>query len=759
MNHENLSAHGLWIALSISPLLTGVAHSEPADRFKPSERSHWAFQEVSRSDPPKVSNPSWVRNPIDAFILAELEARKIEPTPLADKVTQLRRASLDLIGLPPTPAEVSAFLADETAGAFNRAIERLLTSPHYGERWARHWLDLARFAESEGFKADETRPLAWRYRDYVIRSFNDDKPYDRFVKEQLAGDELYPNDPDARIATGFNRHYPDESNARNLMQRRQEILNDITDTVGSVFTGLSYACARCHDHKYDPILQADYYRLQAFFANTAADDSMFLAPPETIRRHREQLAVWEDKTSAVRAEMAKIEAPKRQAIIKDFVDKYPDEIRVALAKLEAERTPFECQMVAKAKLYLDPSSHQYIAQTSAVAASLRGDAKKRWDELNGELKKFDSLRPETLPMGTGMTDLGTSAPATYLLNKGVYDAPKEAVEPGFLTLLSPAPTPIAKLPDVNSTGRRAALANVLADPKNPLTARVMVNRIWQYHFGRGLVATASDFGLKGEPPTHPRLLDWLASEFIRGGWSIKQMHRLIMSSSTYLQSSQFRDAAAKVDPENRLFWRFPRQRLEGETIRDSALAVAGLLNPKMGGPSVFPELPPGMSAVGGWPVTKEESERNRRSIYVFVRRNTRYPIFETFDMPDTHETCSRRMVTTSPTQALTMLNSKLALEWAQSLAARVLNAAGPDSGSQIESAYRMAFSRPPDLTEKGIAGRFFERQREILDRRAAAGQPLALPPGLPPQYDRAQAAALVDFCHMLINANEFVYRN
>lgn len=747
------------ISVAALLLLTAAAQAEPADRFKPADRNHWAFQKVNRPDPPKVASSNWVRNPIDAFILAELEAKKITPGSPADQLTLLRRASLDLIGLPPTPEEVRLFVADSSSDAFDKAVERLLASPHYGERWARHWLDLARYAESEGFKSDETRPYAWRYRDYVIKAFNDDKPYDRFIKEQIAGDEFWSTDSNAKIATAFNRHYPDESNARNLMQRRQEILNDITDTVGAVFAGLTYACARCHDHKYDPILQADYYRLQAFFANTAADDSMVLAPNDAVRRYHEKLASWEEQTRAIREQLEKIEEPKRKAIIKDFVYKYPEEIQVALAKPETERTAFECQMVAKAKLYLDPASHQYIAKSDSIGSGLKGEVKKRWDELKAELKKFDGLYPGKLPIGTGMVDLSEEAPKTYVLNRGVYDAPKEEVEPGFLTMFDPNPAKPASLPGVKSTGRRAALANILADAKNPLTARVMVNRIWQYHFGHGLVATASDFGLKGDRPTHPQLLDWLASEFVRTGWSVKQMHRLIMASSTYQQSSRYREVAAKSDPENRLLWRYPRQRLEGETIRDSALEVAGLLNAKMGGPSVFPELPQGMSVAGGWSVTKDESERNRRSIYVFVRRNTRYPIFETFDMPDTHETCSRRMVTTSPIQALTLLNNKLTLEWAESFAGRVIEVAGTDLDREIETAYRLAFSRSPDKTEKEIARKFFDRHSEILSKRAAADEPLASPSRSPEQCDRVQAASLVDFCHMLINANEFVYRN
>jgi hypothetical protein len=543
------------------------------------------------------------------------------------------------------------------------------------------------------------------------------------------------------------------------MQRRQEILNDITDTVGAVFTGLTYACARCHDHKYDPILQKDYYRLQAFFANTTANDSLPLVPSGEVNRYREKLAVWEQKTHAIREEMNTIEEPKRKAIIKEYVDKYPEEIQAALNKPESDRSPFEALMVAKAKLYLDPESPQYLAPTKAVVAKLKGEEKKRWEALKAELDGFSDLRPANLRLGTGMTDVGSEAPKTYVLRRGIYDVPKEEVEPGFLSILDPHATRIVAPKRVDSTGRRTALANILTDPENPLTTRVIVNRIWQSHFGRGLVGTPSDFGVKGDRPTNPQLLDWLASEFVRNGWSMKHLHRLIMTSSAYQQSSAYRETAAKIDPENKLLWRFPRQRLEGEIIRDSALAVSGVLNPKMGGPSIFPELPLGMTVAGGWAVTKEEGEQNRRSIYVFVRRNTRYPMFDAFDMPDTHESCPCRNVTTSPVQALALLNNKLTLEWAQYFAERVMRSAGRNWNKQIETAYRWAFSRAPDKAERKIAEDFFKHQTAIITERQAAGETLATLVDVPEKADPVQIAALVDFCHTLINANEFVYRN
>jgi hypothetical protein len=724
--------------------------------FTQKDREHWAFQPVKRPQVPVAKEGA---NPIDAFVDVKLKEKGLTKNVAADRRAWMRRASLDLLGLPPTPAEIEAFLHDQTADAYGAAVDRMLASPRYGERWARHWLDLARYAESEGFKADETRPNAWRYRDYVIKSFNEDKPYDRFLQEQIAGDEMWPESADAKVATGFNRHYPDESNARNLMQRRQEILNDITDTVGAVFTGLTYGCARCHDHKFDPILQSDYYRLQAFFANAAADDNIALADRDAMTEYNRKLATWEEKTKEIREELNKIAESKRRELIKDYVDKYPAEIQTALAKPAGDRSPFEGQMVAKAELYLNPKSHQYLAPDSAIAGKLKGDARKRWDELNEKLEEFNSLHPGPMPIGTGIVDLSEEAPKTFVLKRGNWDAPKDEIEPGFLKLIRAKPTEIVRPAALKTTGRRTALAKLLADPENPLTARVMVNRIWHYHFGRGIVGTPSDFGLKGERPTHPELLDWLATEFMTNGWSMKYMHRLIMTSETYKQASVSRPEAVAIDPEDKLLWRFPRHRLEGETIRDEALAVAGMLNTKMGGPSVFPELPIGLEGRGGWKVTKDKEERNRRSIYVFVRRNTRYPLFETFDMPDTHESCARRNVTTSPLQALTMLNDKVSLEWAANFAGRVLREAGGDEDKQIRVAYEMALARAPVSDETALVERFFAEHSKIVKERVIEDEPISLPAGFPEDGDKVSGATLVDFCHALLNSNEFVYMN
>ena len=699
-----------------------------------------------------MKNAAWAVTAIDAFIAQKLEAKGLAPSPAADRITLLRRVTFDLTGLPPTPAEVDAFLADKSTNAYEKVVDRLLASPHYGERWARHWLDLARFAESEGFKSDETRPNAWRYRDYVINAFNSNKPYDRFIKEQIAGDELWPNDPQARIATGFNRHYPDESNARNLMQRRQEILNDITDTVGSTFLAMTYGCARCHDHKFDPILQADYYRMQAFFANTAADDEIPMISPAEIAQFKAKKAVWEDKTKDIRAQIDALLAPKKQALLKEFFDKYPPEIQAAITKSPAERNPYEWQMYYKAKPYL-------VIDDVAAAKALKGADRDAYKTLLSQLKQFSDIDPGELPVGIGMRDVSEHSPATHILNVGAYDAPKDEVQPGFLAIVDPNPPKIVPPAGLNSTGRRTALANWLASPENPLTARVIVNRLWHYHFGQGIAPSPSDFGLMGGRPSNPELLDWLAADFVKHGWDIKRMQKLMVMSATYCQSSMFNEEAAKQDPGDVLLWRFPRQRLEGEEIRDAALAISGLLNDKMAGPSVFPTLPVGtLKPRGGWTVSSPE-EQDRRSIYIFVRRNARYPMLEQFDMPDTHESCGRRNQTITAPQAMSLLNDTVTLEWAQAFAGRVMREAGSDGNAQVEQAWRLAFGRKPDGFEKDTAQTFFAKQKQVIAEEASHGQKLALPSGMPEGYDPAQAAAFVDFCQMLMNSNEFVYVN
>ena len=737
-------------ALAVAGVLCIAA--EVHKDFTPQQRRWWAFQKVVKPAVPVTKDRSWVRNDVDAFILAKLEEKGLKPAPAADKVTLIRRATLDLTGLLPTPEEVQAFVADNSPDAFAKVVDRLLASPRYGERWARHWLDLARYADSEGFKSDETRPNVWRYRDYVIDSFNQDKPYDRFVREQIAGDELYPHDAAALIATGFNRHFPDESNARNLMQRRQELLNDITDTVAATFLGMTYGCARCHDHKFDPILQKDYYRLQAFFANTRIEDEAALEFGPKRSQYEQQKAVWEQNTKPIRDEMEKLAQKPMTAMYKDAFEKFPPEIQDAVNTSPEKRTPIQWQMYYKAKPQLEHNVED-------AARRLRGEARTRWNELSAELKKFDEIKPPQMPVAQAMIDNGKDAPKTHVLGVGVYDAYKEEVQPGFLSILDPTDAKISPPAAVNSSGRRTALANWLADPQNPLSTRVMANRIWHYHFGQGIVGTPSDFGIMGERPANDPLLDYLTATFVENGWSIKKMHRLIMLSNTYQQSSRYNADAAKADPQNRLVWRYNRHRLEGESIRDSILEVSGRLNLKMGGPGVFPPLPSGVVTRGGWKTEADSSEGERRSVYVFVRRNTRYPMFEVFDMPDTHESCARRNTTITAPQALELLNNGLVLDWARSFAGRVLNDGGLTPEAQVDRAWRLAYLRAPSAAERKTAIEFMDRQAAILAERLAKDEKVPLPADVPKGIEPARAAAMVDLCHMLLNANEFVYVN
>ena len=759
------------------PLLIAAAlpaYSEPAREisFSSEQRAYWALQPVERPSPPAISGEAWVRNPVDAFVLAKLSDESLAPSPQADKAALVRRLFFDLTGLPPSPEDVSAFVADDSPEAYERLVERLLASPHYGERWGRHWLDLARYAESGGFEQDITRPNAWRYRDYVSDAFNADKPYDTFVQEQIAGDELWPERPDARIATAFNRNYAEEPNQKDLLLARQETLHDITSVVGSTFLGLTFGCAQCHDHKFDPITQRDYYRLQAFFASVNHVNSFPMVPAAEYREYERKLAIWEEKTAAIWQEMYELLEPLRKFTPKQLLHRYPDYVIEAIETPANRRDPDQEWMASllstkvcgtcpiEPKPYLDPGFR-------GRARRVKGEAKKRFEELEAELAKFAHLKPADVPRGTGIYDVSPNPPATYVLGNGLYTNPSEEVQPGFLSILDPAPATVVPPPDGRSTGRRSALAKWLTDPANPLVARVMVNRIWHHHFGRGIVATPSDFGAMGERPTHPKLLDWLASEFVDSGWSVKHLHRTIVRSSTYRQAAKpdpagaLDDSAARaeqVDPSNSLLWKFPARRLEAEVVRDAALSVAGLLNPTVGGRSVFPPLPEGVpKPPGGWDVTESPAGHRRRSVYVFVRRNMPLPFLANFDFPDTHESCGKRYRTTTAPQALSLLNAHEPSEWARAFAGRVLESAGSDAAKQVETANRLAYGRAPNPREKDVALTFLERQAQIVADRPEAAAPASVPDPLPPDVSPQHAAALVDYCLMLLNSNEFVY--
>jgi hypothetical protein len=735
-----------WAALVVVAL-TLIARAAPAaDPARP-----WALQKPLRPPLPTVKDRAWVRNTIDAFILAKLDENGLTPAPEADRITLIRRVTFDLTGLPPTPQEVDAFVHDAAPDAYDRLVDRLLASPQHGERWALFWLDLVRFAESDGFKADDPRPFAWRYRDYVIRSFNEDKPYDRFVREQLAGDELYPDDANALIATGFNRHFPDEYNAVNLEQRRQEILNDMTDTTAQVFLGLTLGCARCHDHKFDPISQEDYYRIQAFFAAYQPAD-LPAGKHEEMEHYRQQLREWEEKTAELRQRMAALEEPYRKQFAAKRRARFPKEYGDLLDIPPEQRDPLQTQIAAMVQKQVQETEDE-------VVKAMKPEVKKQWQDLGKEMAEFAHFKPPAPPTALTLTDIGPTAPATYLLKRGDWRHRDKVIAPGFLSAIddrtAPLPSPGS---DAKTTGRRTVLANWLTQPDQPLTARVMMNRLWQQHFGRGIVATPGDFGVQGESPTHPELLDWLAREFVDGGWSLKTMDRLLVTSATYRQANRSDATANRLDPENRLLWRANRRRLDGEALRDALLSVSGSLNPRAGGPSVFPDLPPELGAAkAAWPVSSESAERNRRSVYVFVKRNLRYPLFSTFDAPDRNETCSRRYATTTAPQALMLLNSKLVFDQARIFAGRVLREAGPQPEQVIDGAYRLALGRVPAEEERASLLAFLTKQTETLRPRLGTSNPPPTPADAPRDIDPAQAAAVVDLCHVLLNLNEFLY--
>ena len=723
----------------------------PSDPPEPSwtaeQRRHWSFVPPVRPEPPVVARRDWVRNPIDAFILKGIEAEGLSPAPEADRVALIRRLRFDLTGLPPSPEEVDAFVADPSADAYERLVDRLLASPQYGERWARHWLDLARFAESDGFKSDKPRPNVWRYRDWVVNALNDDMPYNRFLTLQLAGDEIEPDDANAFIATGFNRNWPFEDNNMVPGLNRHLILDDMTDTTASVVLGLTVACARCHDHKYDPISQKDYYRLQALFSAAQANDTHAVAPPEDQAIQASVEADFEARVDRVRREIEAIEQPYAADLLKDKLAKLPAEVRSAFEADPMTRSASDEELLKKhvKQMTVDPKK-MMTAMPDAVRTAWQGRRK--------EMDALIAQAPAPLPAASGMSDTGPNPLPVHLLRKGNPNNPGDVVEPGFLSVLGSVQMPETVATGLTS-GRRRALAEWVTRPDHPLTARVMVNRLWQNHFGRGIVATPGDFGTQGATPTHPELLDWLATEMVARNGSLKAIHRLMVTSATYRQASTVTEKTRTADPDNLLLTRMPRRRLEGEAVRDALLAVSGQLDDRVGGPSVFPDLPPGVDAKGGWTRSTLAADRNRRSLYVFAKRNLKYPFFDAFDVPDTNLTCPERNVSVNAPQALMLLNSGMVVDQARSLAGRIYETA-PDRAdleALIARAYRLTLGRLPDPQEKTRALAFLQTQPDLLSGREGAALPSPMPEGPTP----AQAAALVDLCHVLLNLNEFVF--
>lgn len=652
-----------------------------ADKITEDDRQWWAYQPLHHAQVPPSPASGWARNPIDHFIAQRLQSEGLTPAPEADRATLIRRLYFDLVGLPPTPEEVQAFVADESPDAYDQLVTRLLDSPQYGERWARHWLDLVRYADSDGYRVDHYRPNAWRYRDYVIRAFNEDKPYDRFVQEQIAGDEMFPGDVDALIATGYLRHWIYEYNQRDVRTQWTTILDDITDTTGDVFLGMGMQCARCHDHKFDPILQKDYYRLQAFFAGLMPEEVPALSPEEH-QEYQQKLARWEEATAEIRAKIDKLLAPHRERAARAQIGMFPEDIQAIEQIPEDQRTTLEKQL-----WYL--VDRQVELEYQRLDGRVRGEEKEQLLALRKELSKFDHLRP-SLPLAMAVRDVGPEDAPVFIPGRS-----KEPIAPGFPTILDPNPAKIEPVPTApNSSGRRTALALWLTEPDNRLTTRVIVNRIWQHHFGRGLAENSSDFGRLGAKPTHPELLDWLAVRFVEDGWSLKKMHRLVVTSATYRQSTQHPQFASYQtrDPDNQLYWRGDTRRLAAEQIRDAILSVTGQLDPRAGGPGVNPDAP-------------------RRSIYTRYMRNVRDPLLDVFDLPQFFISESSRQTTTTPIQSLLLFNSTQMLRHASKLATRAWDS-GDALADRVTAVWWLSYGRAPTTEELHAALQFIQQQVE-----------------------------------------------
>jgi hypothetical protein len=679
---------------------------------------HWAFVPPKRHDPPDVKQVAWVLNPIDTFLLAKLEAAGLSPASPADKRTLARRAYYNLTGLPPTKAQLEEFLRDDSPDAWERLVDTLLESPQYGEHWARHWLDLVRYAETNSFERDGVKPNAWKYRDYVIQSFNADKPYDEFVREQLAGDELEPRSEEAIIATGYYRLGIWDDEPADPVQSRYDQWDDVISTTSQVMLGLTVGCARCHDHKIDPIPQTDYYGLLAFFADVT---------PYGIRGDEVTNSQW-DLSSPQQAALRKALREKQTEIEREKISM--EEVGIQRMPAEDQRrseTP-ERQQLLDEQLgdYLNPSEFELYRETLA--------------RLEASRDQIRSLPPADSALALANCDAHPEA--THTLVRGNPHVPGEVVEPHFPELFGDAPPQIPRAaPAARSAGRRRVLAAWITSPQNMLTARVIVNRVWQYHFGRGIVRSSNNFGQLGTPPTHPELLDWLALWLVDHNWQLKPLHRLIMTSSAYRMSSRANAQALAADPTNDLLWRFDMRRLSAEEIRDSILLVTGELNPKMYGPSFYPRLAREVLSTqsrpgDGWGRSSRK-EAARRSVYMFIKRSLLSPFQTAFDFPDVDTSCEARFVTVQPGQSLAMLNSEFTNGAAVRLANRVATEVGADSRQQIARAIELALNRPAD-DEELVEG-------EMLVSR------------LQERHGSSPRDALEQWCLLVLNLSEFVY--
>jgi hypothetical protein len=726
------------------------------------ERRWWSFVKPVRPPVPVVKSVARVKNPIDAFVLAALESKGLQPAPRASRRTLIRRVYFDLIGLPPRPEEVQAFESDPAPDAYQKLINRLLDSERYGERWARHWLDVVRYADSDGYEYDLIRPNAWRYRDYVIRALNEDKPYNRFILEQLAGDELPDRNYDSLAALGFCRNGPfigDMVLMQNEMTRQDE-LDDIVSTTSAAFLGVTMGCARCHNHKYDPLAQKDYYRMVSVFAPSVRTD-VPLVPDHVVKKYEKQVFEIDREVDKLTQQMRLLHKPVRDRLLEAKYKELPEPLQVAVKTEPAKRTE------AQKRQAIQVIATVGVTEADLIAA-LSPEDRKKTEVLKQQIADLEKSKPPALPSAMAITDPTLTPANSYFLHRGSTLSKGSPMEPGPPLVLTASAREIVfpkPSPQTKTTGRRLALAQWLASEENPLTARVMVNRIWQHHFGKGIVETPNDFGRMGAAPSHPQLLDWLAIEFVRQGWSIKAMHRLMLTSSTYQQASDITSAAnQKKDPQNQFLWKMPMQRVAGEIIRDSMLAVSGGLNLKSGGPGVFPEVDPGLIGLieaaskkdQGWPVTRDGPELWRRSVYVTQKRTVTAPIMDLFDPPDLVSSCPKRSTTTVAPQALQLLNNKFVVGQSTLFAERLRNEVGKDQVGQIRRAFRLSYGRLPDATELEASQSFLRKQLSYHRGLRKKLQDQGIDPAEIPDPDKA---ALTDLCHSLFNSNEFVYVN
>ena len=709
---------------------------------------YWIYVKPATVPPPEVTHSSWIQNGIDPFILDRLEEEGLSPATPASRRILIRRVFFDLLGLPPEPAEVEAFVSNPSTTAYEALVDRLLADPRYGERWGRHWLDLARYADTNGYEGDPEYYHTWRYRDYVIDAFNADKPYNQFVKEQLAGDEFFemmsagalpPPDPAMVVALTFLRLAPFTEPRGE--EDRHVLLSEMTSPVGSVFLGLTVGCAQCHDHKYDPLPTRDFYRLKAFFAAVQIDPPR---PGDIQQLGGPQFASFVNPVRKRRWDRERAESEQRlQNTEKAFALFFEPLLeRLRTNRMQSNRDQLTAPEAA-------PPTFKDLKKAIRDDQDYRKfsfEEHQRFSDFNHRIRRLKNAIERRKPLAMSLRNAdgppyGPNVSTTHVLERGQWNRKGEVVKPGFPSAImghsQPAQINLDPFHRYPTRGRRLALAEWIASPENPLTARVIVNRLWQWHFGQGIVDTPSDFGKNGAPPTHPRLLDWLASELVKRNWSLKAIHRLMVTSGTYRQSSlRFYPKAAGIDPQNRYLWRFKRHRLEGEAVRDSILTASGRLNGDSGGPPIFPPLPRGLDesqkvqGTNTWE-TMIGLQSRKRSVYIFQRRSLSMPLLETFDAPVPNASCARRETSISVLQALTMYDGEFVNEEARHFAERVKHESGITPVSWIRRAFQIALGRAP-LPDETI-----QAQRLLEESRSGNG--------------------LTALCRVLLNSNEFVY--